>query len=66
MAPLAIIAPRSALAIAMLMSGIGGITGIVGITGSRDEKDRRRAIEAGCDEVLLKPVTPDTFERLIG
>ena len=39
---------------------------IVGITGSRDEKDRRRAIEAGCDEVLLKPVTPDTFERLIG
>jgi CheY-like chemotaxis protein len=41
-------------------------TRIVGITGSKDEKDVRRALEAGCDEVLLKPVDPDTFERLIG
>jgi CheY-like chemotaxis protein len=41
-------------------------TRIVGMTGSKDEKDRLRAIEAGCDEVLLKPVSPDTFERLIG
>ena len=39
---------------------------IYGITGSKDEKDRKRALDAGCDEVLLKPISPDTFERLIG
>ena len=39
---------------------------IVGITGSKNDSDRTRALDAGCDEVLLKPVSPDTFERLIG
>src|SRR5262245_11622934 len=34
------------------------------ITGSKDEADRQRALDAGCDEVLLKPISPDTFERL--
>ena len=41
-------------------------TRIYGITGSKDETDRKRALDAGCDEVLLKPISPDTFERLIG
>lgn len=35
------------------------------ITGSKNELDRRRAIEAGCDEVLQKPISPDTFEQLL-
>ena len=39
---------------------------IVGITGSKNDSDRTRALDAGCDEVLLKPVAPDVFERLIG
>ena len=41
-------------------------TRVYGITGSKDEKDRRHALDAGCDEVLLKPISPDTFERLLG
>ena len=41
-------------------------TRIYGITGSKNENDRKQALDAGCDEVLLKPISPDTFERLIG
>ena len=41
-------------------------TRIYAITGSKSGADRERALAAGCDEVLLKPVSPDTFERLIG
>ena len=41
-------------------------TRIYAITGSKNEKDRKQALDAGCDEVLLKPIPPDTFERLIG
>jgi CheY-like chemotaxis protein len=40
-------------------------TRIYGITGSKHESDRRQALEAGCDEVLLKPIPPETFERLL-
>jgi len=40
-------------------------TRIYAITGSRNEADRKRALEAGCDEVLLKPIPPETFDRLI-
>src|SRR5262245_59947670 len=41
-------------------------TRIYCMTGSKNEKDRKQALDAGCDEVLLKPIAPDTFERLIG
>jgi two-component system alkaline phosphatase synthesis response regulator PhoP len=40
-------------------------TRIYCITGSRNETDRQRALEAGCDEVLLKPVPPEKLERLV-
>jgi len=40
-------------------------TRIYGITGSENEGDRKRALEAGCDEVLRKPVSVDTLERLV-
>jgi CheY-like chemotaxis protein len=40
-------------------------TKIYGITASKHEKDRQQALAAGCDEVLLKPVSPETFERII-
>ena len=38
---------------------------IYAITASKDAVDRHRAMHAGCDEVLLKPISPDIFERLI-
>jgi CheY-like chemotaxis protein len=41
-------------------------TRIYGITGSINEADRRRALDAGCDDVLLKPIPPERLERLIG
>lgn len=37
---------------------------IIGITGSSQEMDHQRAMSAGCDGVLLKPVSPDTFEQI--
>ena len=40
-------------------------TRIFGITGSKSTVDRLRALAAGCDDVLLKPVSAETFERLI-
>jgi CheY-like chemotaxis protein len=40
-------------------------TRIYGITGSVNEADRKRALEAGCNEVLRKPVSVDALERLI-
>ena len=27
--------------------------------------DHQLALDAGCDDVLLKPVSPETFERII-
>jgi CheY-like chemotaxis protein len=38
---------------------------IVAITGSSQAEDRERALAAGCDEVLLKPVPINTLERLL-
>jgi len=38
---------------------------IYAITGSKNAVDRQRALEAGCDQVLQKPISPDTFEQLI-
>ncbi|OAI51188.1 hypothetical protein AYO46_08450 [Betaproteobacteria bacterium SCGC AG-212-J23] len=40
-------------------------TRIYGITGSQKETDRERAMQAGCDDVLMKPVSPETFERVL-
>ena len=38
---------------------------IVAITGSGKAEDRERALAAGCDEVLLKPVPISVYERLL-
>lgn len=39
---------------------------IYGVTGSGRMMDLQLALDAGCDDVLRKPVSPDTYERLIG
>ena len=39
---------------------------IYGITGSTNDVDRRRAMDAGCDDVLLKPIPPEKLEQLVG
>lgn len=38
---------------------------IFGITASGRMVDLQKALDAGCDDVLRKPVSADTFERLI-
>ena len=38
-------------------------TRIYGITGSPRMLDLQLALDAGCDDVLRKPVSPKTFER---
>ena len=40
-------------------------TRIYAITASDDEADRKRALAAGCEAVLVKPVEPQVFETLI-
>ena len=40
-------------------------TRIFGISASSRMMDLQMAMEAGCDDVLRKPVSADTFERLI-
>ena len=40
-------------------------TRIFGISGSPRMLDHQLALDAGCDDVLRKPVSADTFERLI-
>ena len=40
-------------------------TKIYGITASSRMLDYQHALDAGCDDVLRKPVSPETFERLI-
>jgi CheY-like chemotaxis protein len=40
-------------------------TRIYAITGMRSEVDHQRALAAGCEAVLLKPVESATFETLI-
>lgn len=40
-------------------------TRIFGVTGSPKMIDHQLALDAGCDDVLRKPVPPETFERLI-
>src|SRR5262249_61487090 len=38
---------------------------LIAVTGWRQEEDRRRALEAGCDEHLTKPVDPAALEKLL-
>jgi CheY-like chemotaxis protein len=38
---------------------------IVAITGSSQAEDRERALAAGCDDVLLKPVPINALEQLL-
>jgi signal transduction histidine kinase/ActR/RegA family two-component response regulator len=38
---------------------------LIAITGWGQEKDRRHAIEAGCDHHLTKPISPETVESLL-
>jgi len=40
-------------------------TRIFGVTASPRMIDHQLALDAGCDDVLRKPVTPETYERLI-
>jgi len=40
-------------------------TRIFGVTASPRMIDHQLALDAGCDDVLRKPVAPATFERLI-
>jgi CheY-like chemotaxis protein len=40
-------------------------TRIYAITASDDEADRKRALAAGCEAVLVKPVEAKVFETLI-
>jgi len=40
-------------------------TRIIAITASSRMLDHQLALDAGCDDVLRKPVSPETFERLI-
>lgn len=38
---------------------------LVSVTGYGQEEDRRKAQEAGFDHHLIKPVNPDTLQRLV-
>ena len=40
-------------------------TRIIGVTASPRMLDHQLALDAGCDDVLRKPVSPETYERLI-
>jgi CheY-like chemotaxis protein len=40
-------------------------TRIYAVTGSPKWEDWKRAIDAGCEEILMKPVPTETFERLV-
>ena len=38
---------------------------LIAVTGWGQEEDRRRALEAGCDYHLTKPVDPAALEKLL-
>jgi CheY-like chemotaxis protein len=42
-----------------------GATRIIAMTGYGQESDRKRALEAGCDEHLSKPVAPSTLRACL-
>jgi len=39
---------------------------LVALTGYGRDEDKRKAIEAGFDEHLVKPLTVETFQKLLG
>ena len=43
----------------------GSLTRLIAMTGYGQAEDRRRAIEAGFDDHLVKPVDPETLTRLL-
>jgi CheY-like chemotaxis protein len=45
--------------------GAGSAPRLVGISGYGFEADRRRAMDAGFDAYLVKPVDPQILERLL-
>jgi DNA-binding response OmpR family regulator len=38
---------------------------LIAVTGWGQEEDRARALEAGCDHHLTKPIAPETVESLL-
>jgi CheY-like chemotaxis protein len=38
---------------------------LISLSGFGAEEDRRRALEAGCDQFLIKPVDPNALEVLL-
>jgi DNA-binding response OmpR family regulator len=46
-------------------AGIGHDTRLVALTGYGDAETRKRAVDAGFDEHVVKPVEMDVLERLI-
>ena len=44
---------------------LGGSVRLVALTGYGDDETRRRAIAAGFDEYLVKPVAPETLARTL-
>lgn len=43
---------------------VGRVPKLVALTGYGQEEDRRLAMAAGFDEHLVKPVDPDTLEKI--
>jgi len=39
---------------------------LVALTGYGRDEDKRKAIEAGFDDHLVKPLTVETFQKLLG
>jgi CheY-like chemotaxis protein len=48
-----------------ILAGSKADTRVYAVTGSSDWKDFERAKKAGCVDVLVKPVAPDQFERIL-
>ena len=46
--------------------GAGGETRIVAVTGWGQAPDRERSREAGFDEHMVKPLSPEQLRRLLG
>ena len=53
--------------LARLLRRVPGVEGarILAVSGRDGEEARRRALQAGCDEYVLKPVAPFVLERLL-
>ena len=56
---------NQALTFIKSVSADDGIT-LIALTGWGQENDRQKAIDAGFDRHLTKPIDPDALESLIG